>query len=40
MVGDGVNDVFVLVESDIGVVMGLKGVEIVFYSVDVVLMIE
>lgn len=37
MIGDGVNDVFLLKWVDVGVVMGLKGSEVVKEVVEVVL---
>lgn len=38
MIGDGVNDVFVLVVFIVGIVMGGVGIDIVLEMVDVVLM--
>lgn len=38
MVGDGVNDVLVLVVVDLGIVMGVMGIDVVIEIVDVVLM--
>lgn len=40
MVGDGINDVFVLVIVDVGIVMGVVGLVVVMEIVDVVLMIN
>lgn len=37
MVGDGINDVFVLVSSDVGIFMSF-GIDIVIELVDIVLM--
>lgn len=37
MVGDGVNDVFVLVMVDVGVVMGI-GIDVVIESVGIMLL--
>lgn len=39
-VGDGINDVFVLVRVDIGIVMGGLGLDVVIEVVDIVLMID
>lgn len=36
MVGDGVNDVFVLVKVDIGIVIGI-GIEVVIEVVDIII---
>lgn len=40
MVGDGINDVFVLVVVDVGIVMGVVGFVVVMEIVDVVFMIN
>lgn len=40
MVGDGINDVLVLIVVDVGVVMGVVGMVVVMEIVDVVLMIN
>lgn len=40
MVGDGINDVFVLVVVDVGIVMGVVGLVVVMEIVDVVFMIN
>lgn len=40
MVGDGVNDVFVFVVVDIGVVMGVCGVVVLLEVVDIVLLVD
>lgn len=39
-VGDGINDVFVIVWVDVGIVMGGLGFDVVIEIVDVVLMID
>lgn len=38
MVGDGVNDVFLFVVVDVGIVMGVYGVIVVSEIVDVVIL--
>lgn len=37
MIGDGINDVFVLVLVDVGFVIGI-GIDVVIESVDIILM--
>lgn len=38
MMGDGVNDVFVFKKVDIGIVMGMYGIDVVKEVVDMILM--
>lgn len=40
MVGDGVNDVLVMVKSMVGIVMGVVGLDVVLEIVDIVLMVD
>lgn len=40
MVGDGVNDVFVMVSVSVGIVMGVVFLDVVLEIVDVVFMFE
>lgn len=40
MVGDGINDVFVLVIVDFGIVMGGVGIDMVMEIVDIVFMVD